>query len=235
MIVPDYPCDENLFDKELDVDKKGVIFDLDGTLVDTIGDIAAAANHALSAYGYPTHRAEKYHAMVGNGLRKTMERALPEGAALGQGLLDAMISYYRSHPADQALAYDGIGELLQKLGDDGVRVSVLSNKDHELTLRIVQELFAGYPFVSVLGMGAGYPPKPDQASASAQIEAMGLTKERVLFVGDTEVDYRTARAVAAEPILVGWGFRSHAVLEQAAPEALIVTSIAQLYDRIEMK
>jgi phosphoglycolate phosphatase len=215
---------------------EAVVFDLDGTLVDTIADIGESINHALRTYGYPTHEIEAYHAMVGSGLKRAMEMALPDGVELKPEHVDAMIAYYREHPHDFARPFDGVNQLLDAIRTSGIPVSVLSNKHHELTVRIVDKLFPGFPFVSVQGLSEQFPAKPDPSSLISLVERMDTAGEKTLFVGDTEVDHQTALAAGLTPVLVSWGgSRPLEELRRACEGTLIVSNIGELYDRIGLR
>lgn len=215
---------------------EAVVFDLDGTLVDTIADIGESINHALRTYGYPTHEIEAYHAMVGSGLKRAMEMALPDGVELKPEYVDAMIAYYREHPHDFARPFDGVNQLLDAIREADIPISVLSNKHHDLTVRIVDKLFPGFPFVSVQGLSERFPAKPDPGSLMSLVERMGTAGEKTLFIGDTEVDHQTALAAGLTPVIVSWGgSRPLEELRRACEGTLIVSNIGELYDRIGLR
>lgn len=215
---------------------EAVVFDLDGTLVDTIADIGESINHALKTYGYPTHAIDAYHSMVGSGLKRAMDIALPDGVELKAEHVEAMIAYYREHPHDFARPFEGVPELLEAIREAGIPVSVLSNKHHDLTVRVVDKLFPGFPFVSVQGLSERFPAKPDPSSLISLVEKMDTAGEKTLFVGDTEVDHQTALAAGLTPVLVSWGgSRPLEQLKRACGGTLIVSNIGELYDRIGLR
>jgi phosphoglycolate phosphatase len=212
---------------------EAVVFDLDGTLVDSIADIGESINHSLKTHGYPTHEIDAYHSMVGSGLKRAMEIALPDGVELRAEHVEAMIEYYREHPHDFARPFEGVPELLEAIREEGIPVSVLSNKHHDLSVRIVDTLFPGFPFASVQGLSERFPAKPDPSSLKSLVGRMGKPAQRTLFVGDTEVDHQTALAAGLTPVLVSWGgSRPLEQLRRACEGTLIVSNIGGLYDRI---
>ena len=195
-----------------------IFFDLDGTLVDTIGDIASAMNRVLRELGYPGHRDAAYRDFVGYGLRITAQKALPGDARDEETVLEAgerLIRYYAEHPVDTTVAYDGIFEMLSELTARGIPRVILSNKSHDLVELVVSEVLRGFTFDLVRGAGSDYPLKPDPASAVALAESLGIDPADILFVGDSEVDIRTAAAAGMIPAGVTWGFRAPGVILEA--------------------
>ena len=150
--------------------KKLVIFDLDGTLLNTIADLAAATNQALQYYGYPTHETEAYRFFVGNGINKLFERALPEGERTEENVLkirSQFIPYYDEHNADLSRPYPGISELLKTLQQQGIMIAVASNKYQAATRKLIAHYFPEINFVEVLGQREGIPAKPDPSIVNA--------------------------------------------------------------------
>lgn len=197
---------------------KAVIFDLDGTLVDTIGDIAAAMNRVLRTLGFPEHPVEAYKNFVGYGLRITARKALPPEHRDEKALTEAgerLVRYYAEHPVDTTHPYEGIPEMLKDLQTAGIPSAILSNKTQRLVEMVVRDLLKGFEFTRVLGADNGYPLKPDPSSALALTEDLGLAPEDILFVGDSEVDIQTARAAGMFPAAVSWGFRTPRILKDA--------------------
>lgn len=189
--------------------KTTVIFDLDGTLINSLEDLADATNHALTAQGFPAHPLEQYRYFVGNGADKLIERALgkhntPENfAAVKAGFR----AYYDVHCFDKTHAYPGIPELLSWLAGQGIQTAVLSNKPHEFVVQIVKRLFSEHVFSVVLGNRAEFPTKPDPAQANYAISQMRVDRADCLFVGDSGVDMLTAGNLGVAGAGVTWGFR----------------------------
>ncbi|MBR5075910.1 MAG: HAD-IA family hydrolase, partial [Bacteroidales bacterium] len=176
---------------------KLVIFDLDGTLVDTIADLGTAVNVALEMRKLPLHTLEEYRKMVGNGVRKLVQRAMPEQLQGDETLLDALladfISYYIEHIDDKSAPYPGVPELLVELDAAGCKLAVASNKFQSGAEKLVGRLFPQVPFVAVCGGGDGRPLKPDPAVIRQICDAAGEPLEQALLVGDSGTDMATAR------------------------------------------
>ena len=167
--------------------KKLVIFDLDGTLLNTIADLAAATNQALQYYGYPTHETEAYRFFVGNGINKLFERALPEGERTEENVLkirSQFIPYYDEHNADLSRPYPGISELLKTLQQQGIMIAVASNKYQAATRKLIAHYFPEINFVEVLGQREGIPAKPDPSIVNEIMTKAGVKQEDILYVGD---------------------------------------------------
>lgn len=189
-----------------------VIFDLDGTLADTIGDLGTAVNSVLAAHGYPGHALPVYKKMVGNGFSVLMERALPPAAAEDKGLsrdLCAQAIEAYSHIAlDTTSPFPGIAELLSALHKRNVACAVLSNKPDEITRHMVGALFPGIPFLAVMGGKASMPRKPDPAGAMAIMALSSFSPTQWALVGDSGVDMTTGVACGILPLGASWGYRS---------------------------
>ena len=195
---------------------KLAIFDLDGTICNTIEDLAVATNHAMSALGYPTHSVEQYKIFVGNGIPKLMERSLPDGHKSSEEVLkakDIMLSYYKEHYADYSAPYEGIISLLQSLRAQGVGLAVCTNKAHFMAATIVDKLFHGL-FDIVIGQSDAYPLKPDPASSLDIMKQFGAERAETVFIGDSGVDMVTARNLGVPGIGVTWGFREETELKE---------------------
>lgn len=179
------------------------MFDLDGTLVDSLGDIAHHLNDALAERGLPTHEPARIGTWVGEGTDKLVERAVarPE---LRAEVATAYRARYRSHPVIHTHVYPGIAEVL-----DGLTVphAILSNKPHDLTVAIAQRLLARWHFGAVAGEGEGRPRKPDPAGALALLRQLGVAPGDAVMIGDSEIDIATARATGMHSVAVTWGFR----------------------------
>ena len=190
------------------------IFDLDGTLADTICDLGDAVNYGLEKLGCPTHDYESYKQMVGNGAKKLCERALPEGKKDRSAELYGLFrEYYSAHYLDKTRLYDGIKETLEKLQSSGVVLAVATNKPEDVAREIVWELLPDIDFVKVLG-GVDYRPhKPDSAILIEIFAALPDAENRVYMIGDSNVDVQTAKNTGIMSIGCAWGFRGRAELE----------------------
>lgn len=194
---------------------QNVIFDLDGTLLNTIDDLADAGNWVCRSHGWPTHSVEEYKRYVGNGMAKLAIRFSPEDWHTPErvaAILEEFMPYYNAHKEDKTAPYPGIQELLARLKKAGVTMAVLSNKAHSLVPEIIGGYFPGV-FSYIQGAVEGAPTKPDPTLLHKLMEEMGATREDTLFVGDSNVDIRTAKNGGLTGCGVLWGFRSRAELE----------------------
>ena len=210
--------------------KKLVIFDLDGTLLNTIADLAQSTNHALSVLGYPTHEESAYNFMVGNGINKLFERALPEGEKSEENVLRVrkeFIPYYDAHNADKSRPYPGIPELLEQLQSQGLQIAVASNKYQAATQKLIAHYFPKINFVAVFGQREGVNVKPDPTIVFDILKLADVRKEDVLYVGDSGVDMQTAANANVTACGVTWGFRPRTELEKFNP-AYIVDSAKEI-------
>lgn len=204
--------------------KKLVIFDLDGTLLDTIADLAESANHALKELGYPTHPVEVIRTFVGNGINKLLERALPANERTEENVMNLrtyFIPYYDRHNADLSQPYPGIVSLLEQLQAKGTMIAVASNKYQKATVKLVRHYFPTIRFIEVLGQREGINVKPDPTIVSDILKKANVSQEETLYVGDSGVDMQTAINAGVEAIGVTWGFRPRAELESFAPMGVI--------------
>lgn len=204
--------------------KKLVIFDLDGTLLNTIADLAAATNQALQHYGYPTHEVEAYRFFVGNGINKLFERALPETERTEENILkirSQFVPYYDTHNADLSRPYPGIPELLRTLQQKGIKIAVASNKYQAATRKLIAHYFPEINFVEVLGQREGIPAKPDPSIVNEIRIKAGVNEKEILYVGDSNVDMQTARNAGVTALGVAWGFRPRTELEALHPAYII--------------
>lgn len=191
--------------------KQLVIFDLDGTLLDTVADLAGATNQALARCGYPTHPVEAYYQFVGNGINKLFARALPAEHSTEEEVMRIralFVPYYNEHNADCSRPYPGVVELLAALQERGVKLAVASNKYHEATLKLVRHFFPDIRFASIYGQREGVPIKPAPDVVYDILRDTGVAPEQVLYVGDSGVDMLTASNAGVESVGVSWGFRS---------------------------
>jgi phosphoglycolate phosphatase len=202
----------------------GAIFDLDGTLADTLTDIAAAMNRTLQERGFPVHHEEDYKFMVGRGLENLVTASLPPDQRL-PGMITAcharFVADYSAHVVVETRLYDGIIEMLDALVRRDFRLSIFSNKAQDLTSRIVEQLLPGIPFVRVAGALPGQPKKPDPAVARALCEAMRLSPQEVVYLGDSDVDMMMANRAGLFAVGVTWGFRPAQELLDHGARALI--------------
>lgn len=190
--------------------KQLAIFDLDGTLLDTIADLANATNQALAKCGYPTHPTEAYYRFVGNGINKLFARALPEEARTEenvQRIRTLFIPYYNEHNADDSHPYPGIVELLTHLQSQGIQLAVASNKYQQATAKLVGHFFPNIRFAAVYGQREGVPIKPDPTIVNDILSETGISRTHTLYIGDSGVDMQTARNASVESVGVTWGFR----------------------------
>lgn len=214
--------------------KRLVIFDLDGTLINSIGDLCVSVNQALEKCGFATHPEDAYRFMVGDGVMKLFERALPEGARTEENILrirDLFIPFYELHNADLSHPYEGIPELLEDLQKRGVKMAVASNKYHSATLKLIAHFFPNIHFELVLGNREGVPRKPNPRIVEEILEYTKVGKNEVLYVGDTNVDMQTAKSAEVDCLGVSWGFRPKVELAAHNPLA-IIDNPSQLIDYI---
>jgi len=221
---------------------KAVIFDLDGTLLNTLADITAAMNHALSTHGHAPATLAEVRTRVGWGLSTLVRRSLPDALCENAQLVEAVShgtrEYYRHHPVVETVPYPGVLDLLRELAYRGYRLAVLSNKPDELVQPIVAELLepvvrSAAPdrsgFAAVLGRRDGEPHKPDPASTYQVLEQVGVSAEETAFVGDSEIDVETAIAAGCIAVGVAWGFRDPEALSAAGAHH-VCYSIQELRD-----
>jgi phosphoglycolate phosphatase len=203
-----------------------VIFDLDGTLVDSVADIGAAVDRVLRARNLRTHSIASYAAMLGHGARELLARAVPDAAG---ATLDHLVAEfradYRANLVVRTDLYPGIAELLDALSERTIAMAVLSNKPHEFTVSIAERLLARWRFAAILGQRDHVPRKPDPAGALELACSLGVAPSDIVFVGDSQVDVQTAKAAAMRPVAVTWGYGRVAVdvgVEAiASPEQLL--------------
>lgn len=187
---------------------EGIIFDLDGTLVHTIEDIAGAANVLFERHGLPQHGIDYYLKWIGNGAVKFIERA--HGKPVSREQLIVYVrefkAIYENNLHDKSRVYDGVPQLLDKLVSMGIRISILSNKPDKLTRQVVSFYLSEWPLLPVFGQREEVPRKPDPAGAHEIAETMEIAPERIMFVGDSDIDILTAQAARMIPIGVSWGY-----------------------------
>lgn len=188
-----------------------VIFDLDGTLLDTLDDLSAAVNYAMEQRGFPQHTREEYMKMVGHGARNLMSQALPLEHAHDEVLIDAVLadfrSYYNAHIDVYTKPFPGIPQLLDRLHQKDIKLAVASNKFQEGTEHLIKEFFPDIPFVAILGNRPNNPLKPDPEVVEEILQKAGLSKADTIMVGDSDTDMETAVNGGIRGIAVGWGYR----------------------------
>ena len=214
---------------------KLVLFDLDGTLLDTLDDLSEAVNHAMRLRGFPLHTRDEYMKMVGNGVRYLVLRALPDEQKGDEALLDAALAdfrtFYTAHIDVHTHPYPGMQELVRELNLRGVRMAIASNKFQEGTEYLVKKFFPGIPFVAVLGNRPGFPLKPDPGIVQEVLQKTGLTQAEALMVGDSPTDMKTAENGGIQGIAVSWGYRPM----KGTPNLIVVDSAENLMYQIAFK
>lgn len=212
---------------------EAVIFDLDGTLLDTIEDLANACNYALSTLGYEVHDVDKYKRFVGNGRYKLIERILPE-AKRNQEIINETLAlfdqYYGEHMVDMTKPYEGVIELIDRLIDKRIKLAIVSNKPHEFTTEVAKKYF-GNSFEIVYGQRDGYPVKPDPKTVFEVVNSLEVDLKNCVYVGDSDVDIKTAKNAGVKSVGVAWGFRGQGELEKAGAD-YIVASVVELEEVI---
>jgi phosphoglycolate phosphatase len=194
-------------------DVRALVFDLDGTLVDSIGDIASHLNAALTERGLPTHTQAQIAEWVGEGVRHLVTRAVLSSAHVDD-VLAAFRAHYRAQPVVQTHVYPGLGDVLDAIAP-GRKLAVLSNKPHDLTQEVCAKLLQHWPFEIIEGERPGRLPKPDPAGAHAVLSALGCAPRDAVMIGDSEIDVLTAKATGMRSIAVAWGLRPRDVLRHA--------------------
>ena len=200
------------------------IFDLDGTLLNTIADLATATNQALEACGFPTHPISAYPMFVGNGINKLFERALPAESRTEENIMRIrahFLPYYDEHNADLSKPYPGIPQLLEGLQTAGVHLAVASNKYQRATEKLIRHYFPTIRFAAVFGQREGIPVKPHPQIVEDILTLVPVNKEEVIYIGDSGVDMQTALHAGVESIGVTWGFRPKEELLQHSPTHLV--------------
>lgn len=201
---------------------RGMIFDLDGTLLDTIADLASASNEVMKEYGFPVFTDEEIKMKVGNGNRLLMERCLPEDKKdLTEEALERFKKAYSKCYLDKTRPYEGVYETVKELYDRGILLAVNTNKINDYCEKLIHKNFPGIVFVKILGNIEGIPTKPDPAGVEMILDLMKLPKEEVLYIGDSDVDIRTAKNAGLQSVWVPWGFRSYEQVKEWGPDHII--------------
>ena len=189
-----------------------IIFDLDGTLLDTLDDLSATVNHVMEQRGFPQHTRDEYMKMVGHGARNLMSRALPVEHKDDEAMIDAVLAdfrtYYNAHIDVYTKPFPGIPHLMESLHQKGIKLAVASNKFQEGTEHLIKEFFPNIPFVAVLGNRPNNPLKPDPEVVGEVLRKAGINKENAVMVGDSDTDMQTAANGGIEGVAVNWGYRN---------------------------
>ncbi|MBR4844610.1 MAG: HAD family hydrolase [Alistipes sp.] len=211
--------------------KKLVIFDLDGTLLNTIGDLADAVDYVMRSRNLPEHTNAEYRQMVGGGIKRLVERALPEELAKNEQYVEECVTQFRRYYVDNidrhTIPYEGMPELLRKLQSMGIKLAVASNKFQHGTDRLVAKFFGDIDFVAVEGNREGAPLKPDPEIVNNILRIAGINREECVMVGDSSIDIRTAKAANIDSIGVSWGFRFAEELYDAGA-TIVATTMEEL-------
>lgn len=203
---------------------EAVLFDMDGTLLDTLEDLADSMNAVLAGRGFPVHSVEAYKFFVGLGMQKLIERALP-ASARNQATLDSclreMNTAYGKRWACKTRLYPGIAGLLSELAAQRTALAILSNKPHSFTRLMADRYLCTWPFAEILGAREDFPRKPDPAAALEISERLGTPPARILYAGDSGTDMQTARNAGMTAVGVLWGFREEAELVENGAHTII--------------
>ena len=203
---------------------KLIIFDLDGTLLNTIDDLADSCNHVLAAHGLPTHETAEYNYFVGNGIRKLVERAIPAGHRTPeniQAIYDDFMDYYQRHSADKTAPYEGIIETLEQLESMGIKAAVASNKAQVAMAPLLSHYFPTVRWAAAYGQREGVPTKPAPQIVYDILETAGVKKEEALYIGDTGTDMETAANAGLYKVGAAWGFRTREELTANGADVII--------------
>jgi phosphoglycolate phosphatase len=203
---------------------KAVLFDLDGTLLDTLQDIAISTNNALLRLGYPGHATETYKSFIGDGREELARRALPEkkrNPVMVNKLVALINEEYTAHWEDNTALYPGISDMLDTLTEKGIALTVLSNKAHEFTALMVSRLLAQWQFAIVRGALPDVAKKPDPLAAINIAEELGIPSSEFIYLGDSDIDMKTAIGAGMYPVGALWGFRSADELRSGGAKKLV--------------
>lgn len=208
---------------------KTCLFDMDGTVLDTIADLRDAVNHTLALYGYSACDTQRVRDATGNGARDLIARCLPQGEATPdfEAIFSAYKAYYAAHSCLKTAPYEGITALLQELREDGCKVAIVSNKPDGAVKELAARFFPGIPAFGE----AGLPRKPAPDMVYHALDVLGADRANAAYIGDSEVDVATAKNAGLELIAVSWGFRSRAHLVQSGA-VTIVDSVAELREKV---
>lgn len=202
---------------------KGIIFDLDGTLIHSVADICAFSNRMLKKFGYPTHSLDKYIDWIGDGARKLIERACPKDidAETFEQLFSEYLHIYEHDIHTESFLYEGISELLDRLNATKVPMAILTNKPHKVMLKTIESYFQKWDFVAVEGQQDGKPKKPDPAGALEIAKLMQLEPSDMAFIGDSAVDVNTGNAAGMTSICILDGYETRENIIAAQPNIML--------------
>lgn len=211
---------------------KVAVFDMDGTILDTLEDLKDSVNYALAECGYPQRTYEEVRGFVGNGIRKLIERAVPKGTESADidRVHEVFTGYYKLHCADKTKAYDGIKQLIEKLRANGIKTAVVSNKADYGVQELCKQYFDGL-FDYAVGEREGIRRKPAPDSVNEALRALGMDKSEAVYIGDSDVDFETAVNAGLPCISVLWGFRDEEFLREKGAK-LFVHDPAEIFDII---
>jgi phosphoglycolate phosphatase len=211
-------------EKRTAITYKAIIFDLDGTLLDTLEDLSGSVNRVMTRRGFPTHTLDEYRYFIGDGTAMLIARALPKEERNDKTIRACLKAFNEDYGRNwnvKTRPYKGITEMLDALTERGLKITVLSNKQHEFTKRCVADLLPKWTFDVVLGQRNAVKRKPDPAGALEVAERLRLSPAEILYLGDSAVDMRTAAAAGMFPVGVLWGFRPAEELQESGAKALI--------------
>ena len=206
--------------------KKLVVFDLDGTLVDSIADLGNAVNIALKEYNLPLHPMSDYYGFVGNGMEDLVRRSMGDKGSDDELYLKVrkvFDGYYNAHSGDNTVAYNGVAELLSALSDMNIKTAVLTNKAQQYVGGILDKCFPAHSFTVYYGQRQGIHRKPHPQAFEMLLQELQTEKKDCLYVGDSEVDVKTALNAGVELVAVNWGYRSQQVIEEAGAKVIVST------------
>lgn len=209
------------------------VFDMDGTILNTLDDLTDATNHALRTFGYPEHSIEEVRFFVGNGIAKLIERATPKGTSeeVRAKVRSEFMDYYKIHSADKTGPYPGINDLLKKLRAAGVKTAVVSNKPDVAVRELVKTYYDGL-FDAAVGDMEGQAVKPAPDMCLKVFKELGMGPEKAVYIGDSDTDIMTARNAGLDEILVSWGFRGREFLTEHGAKNICDTP-DEVYDVIK--
>lgn len=204
---------------------KAVIFDMDGTILNTIDDLANAVNYILEKYNMPTKTVDEVRVIVGNGLHRTLELCVAEGTSreFVDSIFDEFAAYYKSHSNINTKPYEGIVEAIRKLKDKGYKLAVVSNKRQEAVEKLCDEFYLGL-FDEMFGDQDGMARKPEPDMVWKALDNLGVLKSDAVYIGDSEVDIMTANNSKLKGIYVSWGFRGASLLKESGAEIIVDTT-----------
>lgn len=199
-----------------------IIFDLDGTLLDTLDDLHDSVNAALEKNGFPGRGREEVRQFLGNGIRNLVEKSMPEGASIAAAdvVFEDFKAHYIKHCEDKTKPFDGMMELLRELREKGYRMAIVSNKADQAVKELAEKYFKGYISVAI-GEREGVKRKPEPDSVFEAMRLLEAEKETSIYIGDSEVDRATAKNAGLPCVLVTWGFRTEELLHSLEPEYLV--------------